>query len=128
MCFYMHGYVGMFMYMFVQHIHVHVSACVHVCTFVCVRMWRPELDDRCFPLSLSYFMRQGLLLNLELTESARLVLQQGPGTIWFLTPRCWTYRPICQAQLFTWVLKTGIGFSSLRSKHFTNLAISLAWS
>lgn len=101
--------IFMCLYMFVQYIHMHVhgSDCVHVCILLSVcacACGDQELDDMCFPLSLSSFMRRGLLLNLELTDSARLAHQQGPaGVVWFLPHWCWKCSPRCQAQLlFAW--------------------------
>lgn len=54
------------------------SVCFYSFSFLCVfaHWWRPVVDVSVF-LShpSSYFLRQGLLLNMELTDSARLADQ-----------------------------------------------------
>lgn len=59
------------------HVHACLHACVPVCVCVCVseacpHAWRPEVYVGCLPHFSPYFLRQDLLLNLELTYSARL--------------------------------------------------------
>ena len=65
-----------------------VYACVHIQVQVCVCLWRTEVSLGYFSISLlpeffslSEFLRQGLLLSLELTESAILAIQGAPGIL-----------------------------------------------
>lgn len=54
--------------------HTWFSLCMHACTHIEVRV-------SCLHLLCSFlFLRQGLLLILELTDSARLAAQRTPGT------------------------------------------------
>lgn len=51
-------------------------------------------------------VRQGLLLNLALTDSARMIGQNAPGVFIFLFPSAEIIiGTCCHVQLFTWVLR-----------------------
>ena len=71
----MHGVLG--------GIHMSLS-----CLYICV--WRLEVDVKyCFlTASLSYILRQGLSLNLDLSIPARLTGQQAPGILLSLLSQC----------------------------------------
>jgi hypothetical protein len=73
-----------------------VCVCPCVCTGVCTCAGRPNADIGCIHLSLStlLFLRQGLLLNLELINLARLTGQQATGVSFCmsLSLQCWDYR------------------------------------
>lgn len=59
-------------------------------------VWRPEVDIRYLPRFPPYFLRQGLSLNPEVTELARLASQQTPECLLSLiSDAC------CCAQCFT---------------------------
>lgn len=102
-------------------VFVCIHTCVHVCVHVEVRGW--------FWLSSSFtphpiFLRQGLSLNLELTDLARPPSEAAQGSscfclsisrIWW-----WIWPPLVFG--ITWVL--GIRSSFLGRKHLTNLANS----
>lgn len=55
-----------------------VDMCIHVsvCVYVCMNIWKAEVDFGCLPqLFPPYFLRQGFTQNLKLPRSARLAAQ-----------------------------------------------------
>lgn len=60
------------------HVHVGVCTCAYRLKYGC--LWRPEVVLSVFlGHSLPYFLQQGVLLNLELMDSARLAGQWATG-------------------------------------------------
>ena len=60
------------------HLYVYAHMCVHVC------MWKLEFDVSCLPQFCPpyfFFLREGLLVNLELSHLARLFSQQVSGIL-----------------------------------------------
>lgn len=87
MCTCVHMYVYTCAYTWLVCVYMYCVVCVcdmcvcthmgvHACTCVCV-----------LPHSPFQFLRQGISLNLELVDSARLDNQQTPGTGLFLSPQ-----------------------------------------
>lgn len=66
-----------------------------------------KLKSQCFPPSLipssSYFLRQGLSVDLKLTDLAKLAGQQASEILFSLLPQPWDYRQ--STCLFTWELE-----------------------
>lgn len=99
--------------------------CLSVCVFlflfsgicgVCVVACgceRPTLDI--FLHLSSYFLGQGLLLNLELAVLARRAGQQAPGTLQNLPPQYWDHR-LMQPFLQSW--GSDLGHYCLHGKHY----------
>ena len=56
--------------------HAHVSMCMYVCVSACRHVYacggQRSVSDVVLYCFLPYFLRQSLLLNLELVDSARL--------------------------------------------------------
>lgn len=52
-------------------VYLCVCRCAHTCAYVCV-----EARDLCLTYFSPYFLRQGLSLNLEFVDSARLAGKQ----------------------------------------------------
>lgn len=59
---------------------VYVHLCVHTCMYACGSQ-RQMLSIRTFYCFLHLLLRQGLSLNLEFTNVARLSAQQAPGRL-----------------------------------------------
>lgn len=103
-----------------------VCACIHVCKYMHmkIRGWywmsflitSPHYYYYCYWLY--FFLRQDLLLNIELINLSRLAGQQ--ATVLFPTPLCWCYR--C-CWLFMWVQRMVLRFLCFHSKHCTNWAV-----
>lgn len=71
-----------------------------VCTHRCMHMWRSEANTGSLPLTLStVFLCQGLSVNLELSDPAKLDGQSAPQILLFLLSQSWDYRyvPPCPA-------------------------------
>lgn len=69
---------------------VYTLSCVGICVHECVSMWHQRSVSgiflNCSPL---YFLRQSLSLDLEVSDSARLVGHWAPGILLSQPPQCW---------------------------------------
>lgn len=67
--------------------------CVHVCVSRALRLPLPPVAVQCLPLlSLPYFLKQSLFLNLDFMDSAGLADQEAPGTLPSLLSQPWDSR------------------------------------
>lgn len=95
---------------------------IHMCRCTCVQMWRRPSGIYMY-CSLTYFVRQGLSLNLNIAILATMVGQLTRGIQ--LPLHLCVYRIYCNVRLFMWILLSKFRFShSLAS--FSQWAISPA--
>lgn len=104
-----------------------VCACVYacVCRLACGGQSLPSgVFLNCF---ITYFLRHGLSLNLELSNSGRLPSQQVPGSLLSPFPQHWDYRYMSPFPNFTWVLgDSKSGPHVCTARQFSEWAISPA--
>ena len=111
--------------MFYFHIYISsvcMNLCKHMCRYVCrslhveARGQHPFLNH-----SPTYYLKQGLSLNMELTKLAQVTDHHVPGILLFLPPECWDYRCTATPSFLLyrfWVIE--LRSFSLFSKEFIN--------
>lgn len=105
------------------HVHVGVCTCAYRLKYGC--LWRPEVVLSVFlGHSLPYFLQQGVLLNLELMDSARLAGQWATGVCLSLLLSTGISDLHHHTLIFIWILD--IWTQGLCGKHFTNITTSPA--
>lgn len=74
---------------YVCFICVHMYLWVHMCLYVCTCMCREEVNigRSLQSVSILLFLREGLSVNPELTDLAKLPGQQVQGILWSLPPK-----------------------------------------
>ena len=102
--------------------HVCVCMCGEVCICICMKVISQYQMSSSITLHL-IFLRQALLLSLELSDLARITGQQLPGILLPYLPSTGIMGVHCHDPLLSECWRIKLRSSSLPSKHFTNWAI-----